>query len=271
MRPGRREGGAPGGRPRRPTEHSGRTALGPQGGRLHAGRARTSAVRPAARRSGGRGPRRHPQPRRRLLDQPRRVDQQDRRLVAGRTPRLVRRRRRTPAQVDRGRAGPAHRTRHRRGQPRRARRRARRDVEPVGAAAHPHRDALRPVRLAGPRAVVVRHLRRRPVDPRRHPLGRHPRPRRRCAPVDHDPSIGLEQPGCIAWEPAFAQDLEWCLLAAMDRIGRPDGTSAYLRLSTRPVEQSLARLPEDPVLRERRRAQVVAGGYPPGTRRAPSR
>ena len=26
------------------------------------------------------------------------------------------------------------------------------------------------------------------------------------------PSIGLEQPGCIAWEPAFAQDLEWCLL-----------------------------------------------------------
>ena len=27
------------------------------------------------------------------------------------------------------------------------------------------------------------------------------------------PSIGLEQPACVAWEPAFAQDLEWSLLA----------------------------------------------------------
>ncbi|MEU0482850.1 hypothetical protein ABZ260_27150 [Streptosporangium sp. NPDC006013] len=27
------------------------------------------------------------------------------------------------------------------------------------------------------------------------------------------PSIGLEQPGCIAWEPAFARDLEWTMLA----------------------------------------------------------
>ncbi len=26
------------------------------------------------------------------------------------------------------------------------------------------------------------------------------------------PSIGLEQPGCLAWEPAFGQDLEWTLL-----------------------------------------------------------
>ncbi|EMY34628.1 putative transketolase [Arthrobacter crystallopoietes BAB-32] len=75
------------------------------------------------------------------------------------------------------------------------------------------------------------------------------------------PSIGLEQPGCIAWEPAFAQDLEWCMLAAMNLIGRPGGTSAYFRLSTRPVEQSLARLPEDPALLERRREHAVAGGY----------
>ena len=75
------------------------------------------------------------------------------------------------------------------------------------------------------------------------------------------PSIGLEQPGCVAWEPAFAQDLEWCLLHAMSQVGRPDGTSAYLRLSTRSIGQEQARLPEDPVLRERRRRQVVAGGY----------
>ena len=75
------------------------------------------------------------------------------------------------------------------------------------------------------------------------------------------PSIGLEQPGCIAYEPAFAIDVEWTLLASIGRLGRPDGTSAYLRLSTRPVDQSLADVPADPAARERRRRQVVAGGY----------
>lgn len=75
------------------------------------------------------------------------------------------------------------------------------------------------------------------------------------------PSIGLEQPGCTAWEPAFAQDLEWCLLDAVSRIGRPGGRSAYLRLTTRPVEQALAAVPADPALREERRRQVLAGGY----------
>lgn len=76
------------------------------------------------------------------------------------------------------------------------------------------------------------------------------------------PSIGLEQPGCISYEPAFAIDVEWTLLASLARIGRPDGTSAYLRLSTRPVDQTLAAVPTDPAARERRRRHVVAGGYP---------
>ncbi|MGW8815887.1 transketolase-like TK C-terminal-containing protein [Gordonia terrae] len=76
------------------------------------------------------------------------------------------------------------------------------------------------------------------------------------------PSIGLEQPGCISYEPAFGIDVEWTLLASIGRLGRPDGTSAYLRLSTRPVDQSLADVPTDPAARERRRRQVVAGGYP---------
>ncbi|MGV9867637.1 transketolase-like TK C-terminal-containing protein [Rhodococcus koreensis] len=76
------------------------------------------------------------------------------------------------------------------------------------------------------------------------------------------PSIGLEQPGCISYEPAFAIDTEWALLASIGRLGRPDGTSAYLRLSTRPVDQTLAAVPTDPAARERRRRQVVAGGYP---------
>ena len=75
------------------------------------------------------------------------------------------------------------------------------------------------------------------------------------------PSIGLEQPGCIAWEPAFAQDLEWCLLHAMERVGVPGGTSSYFRLSTRPIDPALAQVPAEPALAERRRQQARAGGY----------
>jgi pyruvate dehydrogenase E1 component len=75
------------------------------------------------------------------------------------------------------------------------------------------------------------------------------------------PSIGLEQPGCVSYEPAFALEVEWTLLACMAMLGRPDGQSSYLRLSTRPVEQGLADLPQDPAARERRRQHVVAGAY----------
>lgn len=75
------------------------------------------------------------------------------------------------------------------------------------------------------------------------------------------PSIGLEQPGCVSYEPAFAVDVEWTLLSCISQLGRPDGQSAYLRLSTRPVDQTLAAVPEDPAARERRRRQVVSGAY----------
>lgn len=75
------------------------------------------------------------------------------------------------------------------------------------------------------------------------------------------PSVGIAQPGVVAWEPAFAQDLEWTMLHALGQLGRPDGTSAYFRLSTRPIDQTLARLPGDADARERRRRQVLAGGY----------
>lgn len=75
------------------------------------------------------------------------------------------------------------------------------------------------------------------------------------------PSIGLEQPGCVAWEPAFSHDLEWCFLHAMSQVGIPHGTSAYFRLSTRPIDPEIAHVPGDDILRERRRRQAVAGGY----------
>ena len=66
------------------------------------------------------------------------------------------------------------------------------------------------------------------------------------------PSIGIEQPGCVAWEPAFGQDLEWTLLHALSQLGREGGTSAYFRLSTRPIDQGL---------HTGTREQVLRGGY----------
>ena len=74
------------------------------------------------------------------------------------------------------------------------------------------------------------------------------------------PSIGIEQPGCVAYEPAFGQDLEWCLLHALSRLGRPGGESAYFRLSTRPIDQGL---------HAGTRAGAIAGGYALRTQSAP--
>jgi pyruvate dehydrogenase E1 component len=82
------------------------------------------------------------------------------------------------------------------------------------------------------------------------------------------PSVGLEQPRCVAWEPAFGQDLEWTLLAALAGLGRPNGSSAYFRLTTRPVDQALAGIPAEAAALAERRAQVLAGGYL--VRRAPT-
>lgn len=75
------------------------------------------------------------------------------------------------------------------------------------------------------------------------------------------PSVGIEQPGVVAFEPAFVQDFEWCMLDALSRLGRPDGSSSYFRLTSRVIDQGLADVPVDPAARERRRRQVVAGGY----------
>ena len=75
------------------------------------------------------------------------------------------------------------------------------------------------------------------------------------------PSIGIEQPGVVAWEPAFGQDLEWTLLHALSNLGKPGGASAYFRLSTRPIDQTLAKVPKDAEEKELRRRGALAGGY----------
>src|SRR5438132_5780723 len=52
-----------------------------------------------------------------------------------------------------------------------------------------------------------------------------------------EPLIGLAQPGLVAFEPAYADELAVLLRWALAEIQREDGESVYFRLSTRPVEQ----------------------------------
>ena len=66
------------------------------------------------------------------------------------------------------------------------------DLEPLGSAAVPDRRALRPVRGARARALVLRHLRRRAVDPGRHAVGGDTGRRGRRAPVNQD---AVDRPG----------------------------------------------------------------------------
>jgi pyruvate dehydrogenase E1 component len=76
------------------------------------------------------------------------------------------------------------------------------------------------------------------------------------------PSLGMELPHLDAYEPCYAQELEWLLLEAIRQCARGrDGRSTYLRLSTKPVDQS-------PFLEARQRLgsstllhHVLAGGY----------
>ena len=75
------------------------------------------------------------------------------------------------------------------------------------------------------------------------------------------PSIGLELPGITSCEPAFGQALDWLLCDGLGRIANGTGDSLYLRLSTRPIDQSpftaaVARLGEAEA-----REAVLAGGY----------
>ena len=75
------------------------------------------------------------------------------------------------------------------------------------------------------------------------------------------PSIGIEQPGCVAWEPAFGRDFEWTFLHALSRLGRPDGSSGVL-----PAVDAADR----PVAGRRGLARARAGRRLPAARRLPS-
>ena len=70
------------------------------------------------------------------------------------------------------------------------------------------------------------------------------------------PGIGIALPGIAYFDPAFAREVEWILLAALRDLAARRGDSLYLRLSTRPIDQRLA-----PPADEAQRERVLRGGY----------
>jgi pyruvate dehydrogenase E1 component len=74
-------------------------------------------------------------------------------------------------------------------------------------------------------------------------------------------SLGMELPNMTYAEPCFARTLDWLLCNGLDRLSQPHGDSMYLRLSTRPIDQT----PFEDLLAKRGadalRADVLAGGY----------
>jgi pyruvate dehydrogenase E1 component len=70
------------------------------------------------------------------------------------------------------------------------------------------------------------------------------------------PGIGVALPGIVYWDPAFAVEAEWILLDALRGLAEGRAEAAYLRLSTRAVDQALAPPPSATY-----RAGVLRGAY----------
>ena len=76
------------------------------------------------------------------------------------------------------------------------------------------------------------------------------------------PSLGIELPGLRGFEPVFAREVAWSLVEGIRGCLTPgDGFATYLRLATRPIDQSLAAPVEARLGLDGWRAAVLAGGY----------
>lgn len=75
------------------------------------------------------------------------------------------------------------------------------------------------------------------------------------------PSIGAELPALTYHEPAYARALDWLLCDALAALGHPDGGSTYLRLSTRPIDQTPFAAAAERRGADALRADVLAGAY----------
>jgi pyruvate dehydrogenase E1 component len=75
-------------------------------------------------------------------------------------------------------------------------------------------------------------------------------------------SIGLELPNLHLYEPCFARETEWCLLEGLRQcLDRAGGSSTYLRLSTRAIDQAPFSAAVDRLGEDELRRQVLRGGY----------
>ena len=88
-------------------------------------------------------------------------------------------------------------------------------------------------------AVVVRDLRRRPVDPGRHAVGGSRWPPR-AAPTSRSSRrrSGSSSPAAPPGSRRSGRTSSGRCCTRSSRLGRPDGESAYFRLSTRPLDQA---------------------------------
>jgi pyruvate dehydrogenase E1 component len=76
------------------------------------------------------------------------------------------------------------------------------------------------------------------------------------------PSLGIELPNVVFYEPAFANEVEWITLEAMRQCcDRKHGHSTYLRLSTKSIDQSLGKTVRERLGDDLLRQHVLAGGY----------
>ena len=78
------------------------------------------------------------------------------------------------------------------------------------------------------------------------------------------PSLGIELPGLRSYEPVFGREVAWTLLEGIRGClepGAADGFATYLRLATRPIDQSIAATVEARLGLDGWRDAVLAGGY----------
>jgi len=73
------------------------------------------------------------------------------------------------------------------------------------------------------------------------------------------PSVGLELPGIVQAEPAYATALDWLLTDGIS--GLRDRESLYLRLSTRPIAQEPFAAALERIGEHELRSHVLSGGY----------